>query len=237
MDLNLFSKMLKELISVNDRVSVPGLGYFFVEEIPASFSDRGYTINPPYRKLSFRAEECHDGLFERLYGESNPDIPKRDAQKALYDFIAETKAELCSTKSVVLPGLGKLRATRENNLFFVADENTVIFPQYDFLDPISLRTRQVPVQSAQSEEPAQQEMPFQPEEISRPEITLQPVQQQVTEPQPQKKMSAAVIICIIVFALAVLFFAALAVLGRYFPEIIDPLLYSPEQIDIIRYRL
>ena len=55
MDIDLLAKMVKELILDNDRVVLPGLGAFVAEVVPSTFSDRGYTINPPYRKLYFRA--------------------------------------------------------------------------------------------------------------------------------------------------------------------------------------
>ena len=54
MDIDLFSDMVKGLILDNDEVTLPGLGTFVSEVMPSTFSDKGYTINPPYRKLSFR---------------------------------------------------------------------------------------------------------------------------------------------------------------------------------------
>ena len=48
--------MVRDLVLQQDKVVVPGLGVFIAEFVPASFSDRGYTLNPPYRKLSFVAE-------------------------------------------------------------------------------------------------------------------------------------------------------------------------------------
>ena len=47
-----------------------------------------------------------------------------------------------SRKAVALPGLGRLRATRENNFFFVPDENPDIDPTGFGLYPISLKTHQ-----------------------------------------------------------------------------------------------
>ena len=38
--------MVKEVILDRDRVVLPGLGTFVAEMVPASFSDKGYTINP-----------------------------------------------------------------------------------------------------------------------------------------------------------------------------------------------
>ena len=57
MDIDLLSKMVKELILDKDEVELPGVGTFVAETVPATFSDKGYTINPPYRKLSFRQRQ------------------------------------------------------------------------------------------------------------------------------------------------------------------------------------
>ena len=40
MDIDLLSKMVKELILVNGRVTLPGVGAFVAEMVPASFTDR-----------------------------------------------------------------------------------------------------------------------------------------------------------------------------------------------------
>ena len=68
MDIDLLSKMVKELILDEDRVVLPGLGCFVAEIVPASFSDKGYTINPPYRRLYFRSRPDEgDGLVETAF--------------------------------------------------------------------------------------------------------------------------------------------------------------------------
>ena len=41
MDIDLLSKMVKELILDNDRVVLPGLGSFVAEVVPSTFSDKG----------------------------------------------------------------------------------------------------------------------------------------------------------------------------------------------------
>ena len=56
MEINLFSQCIKELIVENDRVDVPYLGTFSAEMMPATYSDRQTTIDPPYRKMSFHKQ-------------------------------------------------------------------------------------------------------------------------------------------------------------------------------------
>lgn len=140
MDIDLLSKMVYDLILEHDRVALPGVGCFVAETVPASFSDRGYTINPPYRKLSFRSRPDDGELLVSLYSRSNG-VSVEDARAILTDFLSEMREVLFSRKVIVFPGLGRLRATRENNLFFVADENLDICPEGFGLQPLSLKTR------------------------------------------------------------------------------------------------
>lgn len=141
MDIELFSDMVKDLILDNDEVTLPGLGTFVSEIVPASFSDKGYTINPPYRKLSFRQREGADSLIVGMYARENS-TDEASAEKILKDFLSDLRGTLCSRKMIVLPGLGRLRATRENAFFFIPDEDLDIY-QYGFgLSPVSLKTHE-----------------------------------------------------------------------------------------------
>ena len=139
MDIDLLSKMVYDLILENDRVALPGVGCFVAEIVPASFSDKGYTINPPYRRLYFRTRPDDGDLLVDLYSKSNS-VPREDARRIITDFLSEMKEVLLSRKVIVFPGLGRLRATRENNIFFVADEGLDIYPEGFGLQSLSLKT-------------------------------------------------------------------------------------------------
>lgn len=142
MDIDLLSKMVKELILDNDEVSLPGVGSFVAELVPSSFSDKGYTINPPYKRLSFRKKaDISDNVLIDFYAKSN-NVDKETASKIVIDFLSEMQKVLELRKSIVFPGLGKLRATRENIFFFVADEDLDIYPEGFGLEPISLKTHE-----------------------------------------------------------------------------------------------
>ena len=142
MDIDLLSKMVKELILDNDEVSLPGVGSFVAELVPSSFSDKGYTINPPYKRLSFRKKaDASDNVLIDFYAKSN-NVEKGTASKIVIDFLSEMQKVLELRKSIVFPGLGKLRATKENIFFFVADEDLDIYPEGFGLEPISLKTHE-----------------------------------------------------------------------------------------------
>ena len=142
MDIDLLAKMIRDVVLEKDEVALPGLGVFVAEFVPASFSDKGFTINPPYKRLTFRQEvNAGDDTLIRMYAEAN-NIGEDAAARIVNDFLSGLKDILMVRKSVVFPELGKLRATRENNFFFIADENLDIYPEGFGLEPVSLKTHQ-----------------------------------------------------------------------------------------------
>ena len=191
MDIDLLSKMVKELILDNDRVVLPGLGCFVAEMVPSTFSDKGYTINPPYRRLYFRSRPDQGDALTRLYAEGNG-VEMEIADKIITDFVAELKGVLFSKKTVIFPGLGRLRATKENAVFFVADEDLDIYPAGFGLEPVSLKTHQESAAEVSAavvglkhilEEPEPQPEP-QPEPVLEPEPISVQEPEPVAEPEP-----------------------------------------------------
>ena len=205
MDIDLLSKMVKELILDNDRVVLPGLGSFVAEVVPSTFSDKGYTINPPYRRLYFRANPSEGLELIEFYSRTNK-VSQDVAERIIRDFISEMRQILHTKKTVVFPGLGRLRATKENNLFFVADEGLDIYPAGFGLEPISLKTHQetseevtaavAGLRSLLEEVPQPQEaqpqntQPQEPQlQEQQPEISLEPVSEPM-EPESESVLES-----------------------------------------------
>lgn len=270
MDIELLAKMVAELIVDNDSVGLPGMGSFVAEIVPASFSDRGYTITPPYRKLSFKGGYPTDTLLVDLYAKVNG-TDTAEARSVITDFVLQMKNVLKDRKTVIFPGLGKLRATKDNTFFFVSDENLDIFPEGITLKPISLKTHSVSSEelaravSSISELIAAQPIPQpepepsvqpQPEPQPEPEPESQPVQpapapepapQPAPEPQPVQPEPATQtqqnrdrgsrwwIWPLAIVGVAAVALAVFMILGRTAPDLIDPLLYTPEELRIINY--
>jgi hypothetical protein len=140
MDIDLLAKMVKEAILDHDAVTLPGVGSFVAELMPSTFSDKGYTINPPYRRMYFSPKQGNDTCLADLYARDNAEVDTAMATRILTEFLAEMKEILKVKKTVIFPGLGRLRATRENHFFFVADEDLDIYPEGLGLAPLSLKT-------------------------------------------------------------------------------------------------
>lgn len=283
MDIELLSRMVAELIVKNDSVGLPGMGSFVAEIVPASFSDRGYSITPPYRKLSFRGGYPTDSLLVDYYAKSNG-TDKEEARSTITDYVIQMKSVLKERKTIIFPGLGKLRATKDNTFFFVPDENLDIYPDGITLQPISLKTHSVsseelaravssiseliaaqpkPAETTQlsdSQDTAEVDQPAaeqpaskQPASDPQPEVGVQPgpSEQPVPSDQPaQAEQPAATTIDpepdngkskrwwiwpLVVLGLVIVALAVFMILGRTAPDLIDPLLYTPEELRIINY--
>ena len=139
MDIDLLSKMVREIILESDEVTLPGVGIFVAETVPATFSNKGFTINPPYRRLSFRQKQGADTLLVDYYAASQA-VPRDKAAEVLDAFLEGMKDVLKEKKVIVFPGLGRLRATKENQFFFVSDEGMDISPQAFGLEAVSLKS-------------------------------------------------------------------------------------------------
>ena len=260
MDIDLLSKMVKELILDNDRVVLPGLGSFVAEIVPSTFSDKGYTINPPYRKLHFRSRPDEGSELVEFYAKTN-NLELPVAERIIKDFIAELKPVVHTKKIVVFPGLGRLRATKENNLFFVADEDLDIYPDGFALEPVSLKTHQetreevvavvadlksilqepeaepvveVPEPVVEVPEPVVEEPVV---EMPAPEVQVEDIQAE--EPvieEPAKKKGSLKKALIVVLSIIFVLLLAFAVVGRVAPDFVDSFLYTPEELKILNHK-
>jgi len=282
MDIDLLAKMVKEAILDHDVVTLPGVGCFVAELVPSSFSDKGYTINPPYRRLYFSPKQGTDTYLADLYARDNQGVDATMANRILTEFLTEMKEILKVKKTVVFPGLGRLRATRENHFFFVADEDLDIYPEGLGLVPLSLKTHvETPEEVATAvaglaelivepepepvPEPAPEPEPVmapepapvpepepEPEPIPEPEPVVAPEPEPAPAPEPVKEIPDQVrndeqvpepevpkrdwvrILLIALGAIAALLVLC-ALLGRIAPGLIDHLLYSKEELEILRY--
>lgn len=241
MDIDLLSKMVKELILDQDRVVLPGLGSFVAEIVPSTFSDKGYTINPPYRRLFFRSRPQEGDELVAFYAKSN-DVELDMADRIIKDFVTELKEVLHEKKTVVFPGLGRLRATKENHIFFVADETLDIYPDGFGLEPISLKTHQETeeeVSAAVVGLKSLLEEPSPAEEVltEEPAVSETPVVTALPEPQLHNTASETVrntrpfIWFVSACAACLLIFA---VLGRVCPGVVDYVLYSADDREVVR---
>lgn len=139
MELELFSKIIKELILEHDRVSLPGMGSYIAEMAPSVFSDRARVIHPPFRRILFRTSEIwNDGLLEDAYA-NEKGISKEEATKEIAQLVEMMQVKLNSDKSFLIPSFGTMRATEQNDYFFVADKELFTYLEGFGLVPVNIK--------------------------------------------------------------------------------------------------
>ena len=257
MDTQLLSAMLRELMLDHDSIGLPGMGTFVAEEVPASFSDKGYTINPPYRRLLFVQGSGVDETLSDYYARVNG-IDRAAARAIIADYVVQLREVLVSSKNVTLRGLGRLRATRENNFFFIQDENLDIFPDGMTLQPVSLKTHTesdeevsmavsrlsqiLAAGSVEAPAPAPEvpapEAPEEPAPVPEPAGYGSSLRNRTIRPslevEDDKKSSFAWwLIPLIAVCAVVVFLCIFLILANVAPDFIDSLLYSEEELELL----
>lgn len=249
----MFSKCIKELIVENDRVDVPYLGTFTAEMMPASYSDRQTTIHPPYRRMSFRKADVTlaDGglLLDKVRREIG--VTHDQAGVELGWCLSRLCSELEGRKSCKLPGLGVMRANARNEFFFVPDEDLDIWPDGIGFEAIAIKmprearwAEEMPGQAGHDAESQaghdaegqvrhDAEEPVVQEE-RRPTTVVASKPKEPAKKRSRRHLKPVWIVLIVLGALLLLFIAACYLFTDQMSPILDPLLYTKEELELLR---
>ena len=173
-------------------------------------------------------------------------------------------SELEGHKICKLPGLGVMRANARNEFFFVPDDDLDIWPDGMGFEPISIKIsektavglgQEIPVPAVNDEKPARNDEEAQVEtaEEQAEHVDAQPAEEvkEVERVSPVAKQPSAPvyhakgrkrrrplrpigIVLIVLGALLVLFIAASYLFTEQMSPILDPLLYSKEELELLR---
>ena len=137
MDIKILSHILKQLIISNNKVLLPGLGSFIVEEMPSSLLNDGATITAPYSTILFKNFEIHnDGILEeafvKRFGFSN-----EQSRKEINLLVSDIKKRLIADSTVEFPGFGTLSFSEGFQFVFVPDK--VFFDDCNLFESESIK--------------------------------------------------------------------------------------------------
>lgn len=250
MTIESFTSCLEEFIMEHDRLLVPGLGSFTAGLQAATISDNGFTINPPYRKLEFiYGEDLGIGeneQYDYLYSiKEKMDLDK--VREELAEIISEIKREVEANSLVELPGLGKLRSLGDGHLFFVMDKDAQIYPEGFALSSVSLKNRvsgipEVVAAPKPIEQPVAATEGHNEAETSETAETTVTAEEAVSKEQKvadglarkKKRMPVVVKVILWLLGIALLLLAGFMALAYFCPDFIDTLLYSPDEIELLK---
>lgn len=262
MNVDLLSGLLQKLLVDHDCVSLGKLGSFICINEGATFTQQGYTLLPPQRKIVFREQQTEDTLLRDALSEEHA-LSIQDAEEIIVTFLEELRDHLSRKKVVELPDFGLLRATKENNFFFVPFEGNIVDKENFALEPLSLKVTipvveedpepQQPIepQPAAPEQPAEPEHPAEPEQPAQPVEPLDPQpapapaapepaapeQPAPAEPEapasPRRRLTPLRLTLIVLASVLVLIVAGFFILAYGFPDVMDRLLYTQEELEIL----
>ena len=241
MTIESFTSCLEEFIMEHDRLLVPGLGAFTAGLQAATISDNGFTINPPYRKLEFiYGEDLGIGeneQYDYLYSiKEKMDLEK--VREELAEIISEIKREVEANSLVELPGLGKLRSLGDGHLFFVMDKDAQIYPEGFALSSVSLKNRVSGIPEVVAAV-AERHNEAETSETAEATVTAEEAvskEQKVADglARKKKKMPVGVKVILWLLGIALLLLAGFMALAYFCPDFIDTLLYSPDEIELLK---
>lgn len=104
----LYELFYKYLI-LNGTASMPGIGTFGVEQVPATMDFENKKLNPPSQNICLQSNEIATdtySFYNFLASELN--INESEAARRFQDFCHDIQKQVNNSGSVLLPGVGKL---------------------------------------------------------------------------------------------------------------------------------
>ena len=168
-------------------------------------------------------------------------------REELAEIISEIKREVEANSLVELPGLGKLRSLGDGHLFFVMDKDAQIYPEGFALSSVSLKNRvsgipEVVAAPKPVEQPVAATEGHNEAEASETAESSEPAEEAVSKEQKvadvlarkKKKMPVVVKVILWLLGIALLLLAGFMALAYFCPDFIDTLLYSPDEIELLK---
>lgn len=134
---------LRELITKEELVCLPGLGGFISKQVSAQFDPTTHIFTPPHKQLAFNDRLQGDG--DKLANQIalNSDCSVLEAEQKIKEFVEETKELLKHNSEVFLEGIG---------YFFTNDKGISFKPHIGLeTDPVNFGLPQILVKTSTSE--------------------------------------------------------------------------------------
>lgn len=195
------SNLLRQLLSENDEVSLPGMGHFVIVDIPSELINGGKAITPPSRKIVFESSDGDsDKLLVLAYCRERG-IFENDAAKELSELLRQFKKELVDNAGAEIPGFGRITFGAGGSFVFESDASFDVAADSYCLEtlPLKIMNDQQPVEEefvidsmdiemADSEE---NEQPLETEEkevavVSEKLEKLEAYEESVTSEEPEE---------------------------------------------------
>lgn len=237
------SSLFRKIVLRDGELILPFMGAIRLEDVPASFSEDGMVVCPPAKKLAFDNYNLSSNDILLNEYALQREISRMAAKKALYKDLEDLRAKVEKEGSYTLEGFGTFLFDKENGYSVDPAPGFEISTETFGLSTLDLRDKQEP-------EPEPIPEP-EPEPVTEPEPEPEPVIEPVSEPVPEpvpepvaeepakKKSRSSKVLLILLTILAILVILVLLILifKEELRPILEKILYSKEELEILNYKL
>ncbi len=235
------SSLFRKIVLRDGELILPFMGAIRLEDVPASFSEDGMVVCPPAKKLAFDNYNLSSNDILLNEYALQREISRMAAKKALYKDLEDLRAKVEKEGSYTLEGFGTFLFDKENGYSVDPAPGFEISTETFGLSTLDLRDKPEPEPEPVTE----------PEPIPEPEPVIEPVSEPVPEPVPEpvhepvaeepakKKSRSSKVLLILLTILAILVILVLLILifKEELRPILEKILYSKEELEILNYKL
>ena len=235
------SSLFRKIVLRDGELILPFMGAIRLEDVPASFSEDGMVVCPPAKKLAFDNYNLSSNDILLNEYALQREISRMAAKKALYKDLEDLRAKVEKEGSYTLEGFGTFLFDKENGYSVDPAPGFEISTETFGLSTLDLRDKPEPEPEPEPEpipEP-EPEPVTEPEPIPEPEPVIEPVPEPVAEEPAKKKSRSSKVLLILLTILAILVILVLLILifKEELRPILEKILYSKEELEILNYKL
>ena len=231
------SSLFRKIVLRDGELILPFMGAIRLEDVPARFSENGMVVCPPGKKLTFdNYNLSSNDILLNEYAQQR-EISHIAAKRALYKDIEELRTTVEKEGKYTLEGFGSFLYDKENGYNVDPAPGFELSTETFGLETLDLRDKPEP-----EPEPVVAEPEPEPEPAPEQEVALEPTAKEkpVAEKEPVKKKNRTGKVLLYIIAVLA-FLLILAALVYIFKEelrpVLEKILYSKEELEILNYKL
>ena len=251
------SSLFRKIVLRDGELILPFMGAIRLEDVPASFSEDGMVVCPPTKKLAFDNYNLSSNDILLNEYALQREISRMAAKRALYKDLEDLRAKVEKEGSFTLEGFGTFLFDKENGYSVDPAPGFELSTETFGLSTLDLRDKPEPEPEPEPEpvvEPEAEPVPEpvaepEPEPAVEPELEPAPAPEPEPEPEPvaepvaeepaKKKSRSSRVLLVLLTILAILVILVLLVLifKEELRPILEKILYSKEELEILNYKL
>lgn len=135
---------IKELISLNECIILPGFGGFETTYQPAAYDHVSKQMLPPSKKVNFKPDYIVGGEILESHISQKLHVEREEAKKIIEEYISQIKSGLSTHKIYEIRGVGKFNADSSGSIYFSPFSEETNLAESFGLEPLEISPKVEP---------------------------------------------------------------------------------------------